>query len=56
MAQNAAESIVFGAFTTTVGVGGSLVATNVGDTIELVNTVADTTWAVLSSVGNWTIN
>lgn len=56
IAQNAAESIVFGAFTTTVGVGGSLVATNVGDTIEIVCTVADTTWAVLSSVGNWTVN
>ncbi|GAG37956.1 unnamed protein product, partial [marine sediment metagenome] len=41
IAQNAAESIVFGAFTTTVGVGGSLVATNVGDTIEIVCTVAD---------------
>jgi len=56
IAQNAAESIVFGAFTTTVGVGGSLVATNVGDTIEIINTVADTQWAVLSSVGNITIN
>jgi len=56
IAQNAAESIVYGAFTTTVGVGGSLVATNVGDTIEILCTVADTTWAVLSSVGNWTVN
>jgi len=56
IAQNAAESIVYGAFTTTVGIGGSLVATNVGDTIEIICTVADTTWAVLSSVGNWTVN
>lgn len=56
IAQNAAESIVFGAFATTVGVGGSLVATNVGDTIEIVCTVADTTWAVLSSIGNITVN
>jgi hypothetical protein len=56
IAQNAGESIVFGAFTTTVGAGGSLVATNVGDTIEIVCTVADTTWAVLSSIGNITVN
>jgi len=56
IAQNAGESIVFGLQTTTVGAGGSLVMTDDGDAIEIVCTVADTTWAVLSSVGNWTVN
>ena len=56
IAQNAGESIVFGLQTTTVGVGGSLVMTDDGDAIEIVCTVADTQWNVLSSVGNWTVN
>ena len=56
IAQDAGVSIVFGLFTTTVGAGGTLVATNVSDAIEVVCTVADTTWAVLSSVGNITVN
>ena len=34
IAQNAGESIVAGADTTTVGVGGSLVSTNAGDAVE----------------------
>ena len=55
IAQNAGESIHFAASTTTVGVGGSLTAVDQFCSIELVCVVADTDWAVLSSVGNWTI-
>ena len=55
VAQNALQSINFGDVSTTVGVGGSLTATNQYDTLRLLCTVADTTWTVLSGVGNWTI-
>ena len=54
--QNVGESINFGLFTTTVGAGGSLVATNANDAIEILCIVADTTWQVLSSIGNITVN
>ena len=56
VAQNAGESINFGNQTTTVGVGGSLVATNANDAIELLCIVANTTWTVISSIGNLTVN
>lgn len=46
IAQNASESINFGNLTTTTGVGGYLQATLRYDTIELVCTVANTTWTV----------
>lgn len=55
IAQNASESIYFGAQVTTVGVGGSLASTGDMDAVELVCVVANTTWLVLSSIGNITI-
>lgn len=55
IAQNASENINFGSVTTTTGVGGSLASTNRYDCVELVCTVADTTWTVMSSVGNITV-
>ena len=53
--QAAGQSIVFGNSTTTVGAGGSIVATAAGDTVQLLCTTANTTFQVLSSIGNWTI-
>lgn len=55
LAQNAGETVYFGNQNTTAGVGGSLAATHLGDCIELVNITADTTWRVISSVGNVTV-
>ena len=51
IAQNAGQSIQFGALTTTVGVGGSLASTNRYDTVRLICRIANTTWSVLSNVG-----
>lgn len=55
VAQNASEIIHFGPIDTTTGVGGSLASTNRYDAVELVCTVANTEWAVITSVGNITI-
>ncbi len=54
IAQNASENINFGNVTTTTGVGGYLEATLRYDCVELVCTVANTTWTVRSSIGNIT--
>lgn len=55
IAQNASEIIHFGTSTTTTGITGSLESTQVNDAIEMVCLVADTEWAVLSSIGNITV-
>ncbi len=55
LAQNASENIRFGSSVTTTGVGGRLDSTNQYDAIELVCTVANTTWTVISSIGNITV-
>jgi hypothetical protein len=52
LAQNAGQSVEVGMFTTTVGAGGSLTATNLGDCITLRCIVADTTWRIESMMGN----
>ena len=49
--QNAGQSIVFNTTTSTVGVGGSIVTTATGQSVELVCTTADTVWHVISSMG-----
>lgn len=54
IAQNASESINFGNVTTTVGVGGSLASTHRYDAVEIVCITANTTWNVVSSIGNIT--
>jgi len=51
IAQNAGQSIQFGNLSSTVGVGGSITASNQWDTIKIVCRVADTTWSVLSNIG-----
>ncbi len=57
IAQNAGESIIWNSTTaTTTGVAGYLEFTDQYDAVKIVCTVADTTWTVLSSKGNITIN
>jgi len=51
IAQNAGQSIQVGNISTTVGVGGSITATDRYDTIKLICRVANTTWSVTSFVG-----
>jgi hypothetical protein len=57
IAQNANQAILFGNATTTVGVGGYLEATAIGDSLEMVCVVsgASTRWMVLNSQGNITL-
>lgn len=58
IAQNAGQQILMSSGSSTVGVTGSLVGTNVGDCIWLVCITAgsSTVWRAESWVGNWTIN
>lgn len=55
LAQNASQTVKFGNAATTTGVGGSLASTDAGDAIECLCVVANTTWRVLSAVGNLTV-
>ncbi len=55
IAQNAGQSIKFGTLTSTVGVGGSASAILANDCVELLCTTANTTFTVMSSMGNVTI-
>lgn len=55
IAQNASQNIKFGNQTTTSGTGGSLASTNQYDNVDILCTVANTTWVVRSSVGNITV-
>jgi hypothetical protein len=57
IAQNANQQILIGSASSTVGVGGSVAGTNVGDSIELVviTSGASTVWRSLSFVGNLTV-
>lgn len=55
IAQLAGQSIKIGNVATTVGVGGSLSSSNAGDCIEVMCIVANTTYRVLSVVGNPTV-
>ncbi len=57
IAQNALQAIRFGNLLTTIGVGGYLEATVLGDSLRLVCTVSGTStrWLVLSSLGNITV-
>lgn len=52
--QAANQQIRFGANATTLGIGGSLTSTSVGDTITMVCSVANLKWNVISSIGNIT--
>lgn len=55
LAQNASQTVKFGNTATTAGVGGSLASTDAGDAIEILCTVANTTWRVISAIGNLTV-
>lgn len=55
VAQNAGQQIVYGVLSTTVGVGGSLASTSARNCIEMICIVANTTWQIMSSVGNITV-
>jgi hypothetical protein len=52
IAQNANQFISMGASSTTVGVGGSLSSTGMGDTVRLVCYIQDIGFWVVSSIGN----
>lgn len=51
LAQNAGQSIHLGNVSSTIGAGGSIASTQRYDCIELLCTVADTEFTILSSVG-----
>lgn len=55
VAQNAGQTIHFGTFNTTTGVGGSLASTQTYDSIEMVCIIANTDFVVYTSVGNLTV-
>jgi hypothetical protein len=52
--QNDTQFIQYGNEITTVGTGGSIVSTMIGDSIEIICYEADTGFVVLSSMGNLT--
>lgn len=56
VAQNASQVINFGILPTTTGTGGYLSSTNQYDCVEIQCVTANTTWVVLSSRGNITVN
>lgn len=53
--QNAGQTIYFGTAASTTGAAGSVSSTDNNDCIELLCTVADTDFLVLSAVGNLTV-
>lgn len=52
IAQNAGQSIQLGAVSTTPGITGYLASSNQYDVVYLICRVVDTTWSVVSSMGN----
>lgn len=52
IAQNAGQVINFNSIPTTTGIGGSIASTNLYDCVELLCTVANTTWSVIEAMGN----
>lgn len=55
LAQNAGQNIQFGNQVTTTGVGGSISSTEIGDGLQLICSVQDTTFVVTHSMGNMTV-
>ncbi len=58
IAQNANQQILLSSASSTVGVSGTVVGTNVGDCIELIciTAGASTVWRAITFVGNWTVS
>jgi hypothetical protein len=52
--QNALQNIRFGNQVTTTGTGGSLASSNIGDQVDILCVVANTSWVVRSAIGNLT--
>jgi hypothetical protein len=52
LGQLANQSVIFSSVSSTTGTAGQCNSTHVRDCIRLVNVVADTTWQVISSIGN----
>jgi hypothetical protein len=52
IAQNAGQQVFFGDTVSTVGTGGRLDSTHFRDCVELICIVANTTWQVVSAIGN----
>lgn len=50
--QNAGQTIKFGMFETTAGVGGSITSTSQGDSLRMVCSIANLRWVILSTMGN----
>lgn len=55
IAQNASQNIRLGNQVTTTGVGGSLASTGIGDSLEIVCSIANLEYNVISSIGNITV-
>lgn len=53
--QAAGQQIFFGTSSTTLGATGTLTSSNIRDSIKMVCVVANTTWNVISSIGDITI-
>lgn len=51
LGQNAGQSVIINAATTTAGTGGSITATQVGNVMDITCTVANTTWTVTNISG-----
>ena len=52
LGQGSGQQVIFGSITNTIGAAGQLNSTHQRDSIRLVCITADTTWQVVSSVGN----
>jgi hypothetical protein len=52
LTQNAMQQIFLGSSSTTAGVGGSISATQIKDTVEIVCVTANTEFQIVDSVGN----
>jgi hypothetical protein len=53
--QAAGQQIYIGNQSTTLGVGGTLTSTAVGDSLKVVCMAVNTLWQVVSSMGSWTV-
>lgn len=54
--QGAGQQIRLGNQATTVGVGGYIESNDIGDTVQLVCSIANLAWQVVSVIGNITVN
>lgn len=55
LTQAAGQQIFYGAASSTLGAGGSITSSAIRDTLTIVCITANTTWQVISSIGNPTV-